>query len=134
MALVSCPECNKKISDRAISCPNCGFPFQELKKSQNKSSKAISSISTSSSSKQYSDVSVNGREERVYRDLKNMMSRARQSVPPAQPEVKKEKKIPWFAVGLMAQNLSSQRLKQRNQEKEMMKTQQQILDALKKKK
>lgn len=27
MALISCPECNKQISDKAISCPNCGFPI-----------------------------------------------------------------------------------------------------------
>lgn len=27
MALVSCPECSKSISDQSISCPNCGFPF-----------------------------------------------------------------------------------------------------------
>lgn len=26
MALISCPECSKKISDQSISCPSCGFP------------------------------------------------------------------------------------------------------------
>ncbi len=26
MALVDCPECKKEISDRAVSCPNCGCP------------------------------------------------------------------------------------------------------------
>lgn len=25
MALVSCSECNKQISDRAASCPHCGY-------------------------------------------------------------------------------------------------------------
>jgi len=25
MALISCPECSKEISDKAKSCPNCGF-------------------------------------------------------------------------------------------------------------
>ncbi|WP_366944958.1 zinc-ribbon domain-containing protein [uncultured Bilophila sp.] len=29
MALVSCPECGKEISDAAQSCPHCGY---ELKK------------------------------------------------------------------------------------------------------
>lgn len=24
MALISCPECNKQISDKAVSCPHCG--------------------------------------------------------------------------------------------------------------
>ena len=26
MALIKCPECGKKISDKAPSCPNCGCP------------------------------------------------------------------------------------------------------------
>lgn len=29
MALRQCPECRKWISDHAITCPNCGFPFPE---------------------------------------------------------------------------------------------------------
>lgn len=27
MALITCPECGKQISDLAQSCPNCGFPI-----------------------------------------------------------------------------------------------------------
>lgn len=27
MALISCPECNKDISEKASSCPQCGCPF-----------------------------------------------------------------------------------------------------------
>ena len=27
MALISCPECNKLVSDRAPTCPNCGCPI-----------------------------------------------------------------------------------------------------------
>ena len=30
MALVNCPECNKEISDRASSCPACGYPIQQI--------------------------------------------------------------------------------------------------------
>lgn len=26
MALISCPECSKSVSDQSVSCPNCGFP------------------------------------------------------------------------------------------------------------
>lgn len=26
MALIKCPECGREISDKAIACPNCGFP------------------------------------------------------------------------------------------------------------
>lgn len=29
MAMISCPECGKQISDRASSCPNCGCPIGE---------------------------------------------------------------------------------------------------------
>lgn len=32
MPLINCPECNKEISDKADSCPNCGFPIDEIKK------------------------------------------------------------------------------------------------------
>lgn len=27
MALIQCPECNHDVSDKAISCPNCGYPM-----------------------------------------------------------------------------------------------------------
>lgn len=29
MALMNCPECNREISDRARSCPGCGYPVTE---------------------------------------------------------------------------------------------------------
>ena len=29
MALIACPECEKQISDKAIACPNCGYPVRE---------------------------------------------------------------------------------------------------------
>ena len=29
MALISCPECKSKVSDRAASCPKCGYPLQQ---------------------------------------------------------------------------------------------------------
>jgi len=28
MALIHCPECDKEVSDKASSCPNCGFPLE----------------------------------------------------------------------------------------------------------
>ena len=27
MALVTCPECGRKVSERADACPNCGYPI-----------------------------------------------------------------------------------------------------------
>lgn len=29
MALIRCPECGKEVSDRAASCPGCGYPIDE---------------------------------------------------------------------------------------------------------
>jgi hypothetical protein len=28
MALVQCPECLREVSDKAVACPNCGYPLQ----------------------------------------------------------------------------------------------------------
>lgn len=40
MALIKCPECGKDVSDRANSCPHCGYPFttihKEVKKREEK--------------------------------------------------------------------------------------------------
>lgn len=30
MALIKCPECGRDVSDKAKSCPNCGFPVEEI--------------------------------------------------------------------------------------------------------
>lgn len=35
MALVNCKECKKEISDKAQTCPNCGFSFQEFENINN---------------------------------------------------------------------------------------------------
>ena len=29
MALVSCPDCGREVSERAPACPHCGAPMQE---------------------------------------------------------------------------------------------------------
>jgi len=31
MSLISCPECNTKVSDKAVSCPKCGYPLKPSK-------------------------------------------------------------------------------------------------------
>lgn len=40
MAMIKCPECGKEISDKANSCPNCGYTFikniNESKRKQRK--------------------------------------------------------------------------------------------------
>lgn len=35
MALIDCPECGKRISDKAESCPNCGVPIRRRKDPEN---------------------------------------------------------------------------------------------------
>ena len=32
MALISCPDCNNEVSERAASCPKCGAPISTVKK------------------------------------------------------------------------------------------------------
>lgn len=49
MALIKCPECGKRISDKARKCPNCGFPIKRKNVSilkKNKSNKSIFMIFT----------------------------------------------------------------------------------------
>lgn len=29
MAMIQCPECGEKISDKAIICPHCGLPLED---------------------------------------------------------------------------------------------------------
>ena len=33
MALIHCPECREKVSDKAMSCPKCGYPLQQARTS-----------------------------------------------------------------------------------------------------
>lgn len=30
MALIACPECNARVSDRADNCPQCGYPIKSI--------------------------------------------------------------------------------------------------------
>lgn len=32
MALTTCPECEAKISDKAFTCPSCGYPMAKQQK------------------------------------------------------------------------------------------------------
>lgn len=45
MAIIRCPECEKEISDKAISCPHCGFPLRETA-GQDNSSTNIETVKT----------------------------------------------------------------------------------------
>lgn len=50
MALIHCPECNKKVSDQAKSCPDCGYPISEMKKN------AVNNAALSQKAITYQDV------------------------------------------------------------------------------
>jgi len=34
MSLITCPECNKRISDTVLNCPHCGYHFKPLQPSE----------------------------------------------------------------------------------------------------
>jgi hypothetical protein len=34
MALINCPECEVRISDKALACPHCGYPLISEKKGE----------------------------------------------------------------------------------------------------
>lgn len=36
MALIKCPECGEKISDKATACIHCGYPLKEKEKKVSK--------------------------------------------------------------------------------------------------
>ncbi|MED9968742.1 MAG: zinc-ribbon domain-containing protein [Ruminococcus sp.] len=39
MALIKCPECNKEVSEKAETCPNCGYSIKEYHNSKKKANK-----------------------------------------------------------------------------------------------
>ena len=44
MALINCPECEKQISDKANSCPDCGFPINNDNKFKPREVKVMGNI------------------------------------------------------------------------------------------
>ena len=32
MPIVTCPDCRHKVSDSAVACPSCGYPYENNKK------------------------------------------------------------------------------------------------------
>jgi len=41
MALISCPECEKQVSDHATACPFCGYPIKQSDPVRNEPSKVV---------------------------------------------------------------------------------------------
>ncbi len=46
MALINCPECSKQISDKAVSCPNCGYPLNATSFQETQNVSEYNGIST----------------------------------------------------------------------------------------
>lgn len=44
MALIKCPECGKDVSERAVSCPLCGYPFEVKIDSNSNTPQAAESV------------------------------------------------------------------------------------------
>jgi len=45
MALVNCPECSARISDRALLCPHCGYPIATPESANTKGNKVYTKLS-----------------------------------------------------------------------------------------
>ena len=53
MALISCPECSKKISDQSNSCPHCGYPMKPQRSDPQSTPEFYGKQKTEKESKQY---------------------------------------------------------------------------------
>ena len=76
MAIINCPECNKEVSDKAQSCPNCGFGVAEFIERQ----KQIEIIQIESKREAYQYVKCKKQEEkdRIEREKKEEEDRKNQ--------------------------------------------------------
>ena len=72
MALINCPECNRQISDKAITCPHCGFPLAHNKLNNAK----LNNINKTSYDIVLVSIQINGDNKikvvRFLRDTKNL--------------------------------------------------------------
>ena len=41
MPLIECPDCGKKVSDKAETCPSCGYPFEKLRQAAAKKKRQV---------------------------------------------------------------------------------------------
>ena len=41
MALTKCPECQSEVSDKALTCPRCGFPLRKVASSESDVNKIV---------------------------------------------------------------------------------------------
>lgn len=44
MALMTCPDCNRQVSSRAVACPGCGYPIATSGEGAGPSNKPLSAL------------------------------------------------------------------------------------------
>ena len=66
MALINCPECNREISDKAVTCPHCGYPLNIGNES--------SSISQTANSYAVIFYKINGNKTEIIKKIKEVMN------------------------------------------------------------
>ena len=74
MALITCPECGREISDRAEACPNCGFPITKSEEMDNEYQELLGKVKWVFSASQASSDSSsgqNGNGDRGHNDDEN---------------------------------------------------------------
>ena len=138
MAFVRCSECNKKISDQAVSCPKCGCP---VSKQQSPNSGRIKPCpycgNNTPEEPQCRHCKKPIDTTRVEVEYVGMMPKTTWAKPVASnsksPESvskkpEKKPKVPWFAVGMAANQLRDAKIKADKKEREQAK-QTSMMDA-----
>ena len=58
MALISCPECEKEVSDKAPTCPNCGSPVAQPPMTKKEKKRADAEAARAEAQKNWEEMST----------------------------------------------------------------------------
>ena len=125
MALMRCAECNKKISEQAVSCPKCGCPVAITNRKQQVK------LNSAEIDEKRTKLASLGLSNLLDYDENGIVNKQAQVSPQAQPQQakpEKKAKIPWFAVGMVANQLKDAQIRGRKQDQEQNR-QSKILEA-----
>jgi hypothetical protein len=142
MAMVRCNECNKKISDQAVSCPKCGCPVSSPQKASLEGKEYFCPYCFEKTPAEPNCKNCKRPIDttRIKADYIGMMPKTtwempRATVPssPAPEPKQKEKKakIPWFAAGMAANQLRDAQIRGKNKEHEQSKQGKMLEETLK---
>jgi len=162
MAIIRCPECRKKISDQAVSCPKCAYPISTLHNKPLAVPASNNVTPTQESTLQnnikcfscFKDVPSRGKRcgcggmgvemdlnyEKRLKNIKNQhrvieQNKNKPAPPPEEPKKSKADKIPWFTLGMAwnhAQDMQLQKNKQNQEQAKQTSLMEEILKNLKK--